>query len=347
MSDIPSKVLVLDGGHSIIKAKTASAEVDYPHAIFRLSENEYEDITAKAGNNLSDDYLMINGIPYVVGATAEHHGLINRRAGPERYTSDYYGVFVASTLYRVYKASCTVALFASHPTGDVRYREELARSAWGEWAVKHGTETRRYCVDYVNTYEEALGGVYNVILANSGDKFARSDVNEGRVLVIDIGGGTTDLQSITDGQVTYDLTDSIDIGIQQIEADFEESLRARHSKAFRTVRHIDRGMLRQAIKSGVYSGGGHPIPCQLEVKQAINKLLNKLKDTYNTKARGAANWHHIVLTGGGSAMLYEYLTPILEHGSVILAEDKSAEMHFANVRGGMKMWKMWEKMGWL
>lgn len=350
MQSVPSNVLVLDGGHNIIKGKTASAEQTFPHALYSLKANEYEEIADRAGRALSDDYLVINGRPYVIGDEAEHYDVINRRTGPERYTPDYYGVFVAAMLFRMYKTACSVALFASHPTGDARYREDLARAAWGEWKVEHGDETRCYSVDYVNTYEEALGGVYNVILAESGIRYARAEVNQGRVLVIDIGGGTTDLQSITDGQVSFDTSVSIDIGIQKVEADFEDALRANNAARFKNIRHIDRSMLRDAVKTGTYTGGGRPIPCGLEIKAAINKLMNQLKDAYTTKAKGPANWHHIVLTGGGSSMLYQHLLPVLDHGSIILAEKNPAEMHLANVRGGLKMWKMWKmwkSQGWL
>lgn len=347
MSELPKNVLVLDGGHNIIKGKTASGERVFPHAVHALRMSEYEEIVTRAGKNLSNDYLLINGNPFVVGESAEHHDVINRRVGPERYTADYYGVFVASMLHRMYEKSCAVAIFASHPTGDVDYREDLWKASFREWTICHGEEERRYSVEYLNTYEEALGGIYNVILADSGVQYAQSEVSQGRALVIDIGGGTTDLQSITDGQVSFDVTRSIDIGIQKVESDFEDELRSHNQALFRNVRHIDRAMLREALKGGVYKGGGKAIPCTLETKHAINKLLNQLKDAYTTIAKGPANWHHIVLTGGGSAMLYEYLLPILNHNSVILSEKIPAEMHLANVRGGMKLWKLWKAQGWL
>lgn len=348
MPDIPKNVLVLDGGHNEIKGKTASVEHFFPHAVHALRMSEYEAIVTRAGKNLSDDYILVNGEPFVVGESAEHHDVINRRVGPERYTADYYGIFVASMLYRVYKASCSIALFASHPTGDVGYREDLWRASFRDWHVCHGEDEERiYSVEYLNTWEEALGGIYNVILGDSGTRYANSDLNEGRALVVDVGGGTTDLQSITDGQVSFDVTHSIDIGIQKVEADFEQELRAKNQKLFKNVRHIDRTMLRKAMATGKYTGGGEPIPCTMEIRHAVNQLLNQLKDAYTTLAKGPSAWDHIVLTGGGSAMLYDHLLKLLEHKSVILAEENTDEMHLANVRGGMKLWKLWKSQGWL
>ena len=102
-------VMVLDAGNSIIKAKIArreNGEIAFPHAMKQLTESEYEKITNRAGiQNQSMDYLRINGKPYVVGESAERHGLITQRTGTARYTSDNYGVLAAAALGRLYYRS--------------------------------------------------------------------------------------------------------------------------------------------------------------------------------------------------------------------------------------------------
>lgn len=47
------------------------------------------------------------------------------------------------------------------------------------------------------------------------------------------------------------------------------------------------------------------------------------------------------MTGGGSAMLYERLGTVLDHNRILLA-DEAATIHLANVRGGLKLWHMYE-----
>ena len=75
---------VLDSGNSIIKAKITrreNGEVAFPHALRPLTKNDYSNILARASvSGLSPDYVRINGKPYVVGESAEHHGLITQRA---------------------------------------------------------------------------------------------------------------------------------------------------------------------------------------------------------------------------------------------------------------------------
>ena len=65
--------------------------------------------------------------------------------------------------------------------------------------------------------------------------------------------------------------------------------------------------------------------------------------TYQDIAGGALPWDTLILTGGGSAMLHDRLLPILEHEHVILA-DRAESIHLANVRGGLKLWRLYEAL---
>jgi hypothetical protein len=58
----------------------------------------------------------------------EGHGTLTRRSGASRYRKDYYGVFAAAALARLYERDGEVLLFGSHPPGDVAFREELMRA---------------------------------------------------------------------------------------------------------------------------------------------------------------------------------------------------------------------------
>ena len=97
-------VMVLDAGNSIIKAKIArreQGEMAFPHAIKQLTEAEYHTIQMRAGKHgPPQDYLRVNGQPYVVGQSAERNGILAQRSGAARYTRDYYGVFAAAMLGR-------------------------------------------------------------------------------------------------------------------------------------------------------------------------------------------------------------------------------------------------------
>jgi hypothetical protein len=79
------------------------------------------------------------------------------------------------------------------------------------------------------------------------------------------------------------------------------------------------------------------------VQEATSMMLNRIADTYQRIAGGALSWDSIILTGGGSALLYKRLLPLLNHENVVLADDLES-IHLANVRGGLKLWRLYEAL---
>jgi hypothetical protein len=338
-------VMIIDSGNSIIKAKSSILETAFPHALKALTETEYEQILLRVRRSSPPlDYLRINGQPYVVGESAERHGTLTRRSGASRYRQDYYGVFVAAALARLNVPGGDVAIFGSHPPGDVSFRSDLMQSAIGNWHVELGEREHAFRVTYANTFDEPVGGLMNVILADDGRHYRRTDINGGRSLVIDIGGHTTDWLAVNPGgAVDYSLAESTPIGIQEVVQNFERSFRANNRDIVRDTPTLPPDRVRDAIASGVFVGGGREYDCENEAREATSVLLNRIAETYQHIAGGALPWDTIILTGGGSAMLYDRLLPLLGHNHIILADDADS-IHLANVRGGLKLWRLYEML---
>jgi hypothetical protein len=341
-------VMILDAGNSIIKAKIARREMGelaFPHAMQPLTENEYVSILARAGkSNPPLDYVRVNGQPYVIGESAERHGVALPRAGSSRYTCDYYGVLAAAALGRLYDRGREVSIFGSHPPGDAKYRQDLMESVIGDWCVEVEGKERQFRVVYANTFDEPVGGLMNLLLTEDGQHYQHSELSEGRSLVIDIGGFTTDWIAVNPGgEVDYGLARSVPIGIQSVITDFTESFRANNLQAVKDTTVLPPERIRKAIATGIFEGGGRLYNCEKDVQEATNLLLNRIADTYQRIAGGALNWDHIVLTGGGSALLHQRLLPLLKHESILLA-DELESIHLANVRGGLKLWRLYEAL---
>jgi hypothetical protein len=281
--------------------------------------------------------VRINGQPYVIGESAERHGILTQRSGAARYTRDYYGVLAASALGRLYERGGEVKIFGSHAPGDVKYREDLMRSAIGEWEVEIDRKEKKFKVVYVNTFDEPVGGLMNVLLTEDGQHYQYTDIHGGRSLVIDIGGFTTDWVAVNPGgEVDYSLARSVLIGIQQVITDFTDTFRSNHLDVVKNTPTLPLARVRQAMISGVFEGGGRKYPCKTELEEASNRLLNQIQDTYQRIAGGALNWDTVILTGGGSGLLYTELIRLLDHDHIVLA-DKLEHLHLANMRGGMKL----------
>jgi len=341
-------VLILDSGNSIIKAKIArreKGEIDFPHALRQLTESEYQKIVSRASiNGNTKDYLRVNGIPYVVGESAERHGILTQRSGASRYTRDYYGVLAAISLARLYGRGREVAVFGSHPPGDVKYREDLMKSVIGEWEVEIGGSKSNYNIIYANTYDEPVGGLMNVLLTEDGQHYQYPQIADGRSLVIDIGGFTTDFLAVNPGgEVDYSLARSVPLGILSVINDFEESFRANNLEFVKDTPVLPPDRVRKAIFTDVFVGGGRKYPCENDVDEATSLFLNRFADIYQRIAGGALAWDTIILTGGGSALLYQKIKPLLHHDNVKLADTMDV-LHLANVRGGLKLWRLYEAL---
>jgi hypothetical protein len=341
-------VMVIDIGNSIIKAKivrTERSEIAFPHAIRQLSESEYEKILSRIHiNGNSQDYFRVIGRPYVVGESAERHGLITQRTGTARYTKDYCGVLAAISLSKLYERGREVAVFASHPPGDVKYRKDLMESVIGEWEIETGQTKANFRVIYANTFDEPVGGLMNVLLTEDGQHYQYPQIGDGRSLVIDIGGFTTDFLAVNQGgEVDYALARSVPLGIQSVINDFEESFRANNLEIVKDTPVLPPERVRIALYSGVFIGGGQEYPCQQDVDEATSVFLNRFADTYQRLAGGALSWDNIILTGGGSALLHHKLIHILKHNNIILADSKES-LHLANVRGGLKLWRLYDAL---
>lgn len=341
-------VMILDAGNSLIKAKTAKTEQVFPHAIKELSESDYQNIQTRSGKSGAPiDYIKVNGRSYAIGEQAERHGALTRRTGTARYTKDYYGVFVASMLARCFDKDGAISVFGSHPPGDINFRDDLMEAAAGLYEIESAGKELTFKVNYVNTFDEPAGGLFNVILAADGVHYAHSDLNGGRSLVIDIGGFTTDWLAVNPGgEVDYSLNESTPIGVLAAIKDFEKSFRANNRDAVKDTPVLPPDRVRNAISTGIYVGGGRRYPCQVEADEAVSMLVNRITDTFQNTAGGALLWDSIVLTGGGSALLYERLKPVLKHDRLLLADNPDS-LHLANVRGGLKLWKLYEHDGLL
>lgn len=346
--------VVLDSGNSIVKSRKAGQEDSYPHALVGLTSSEFDQIVAShskaaGGETIPDGFALVNGAAYAYGEMALRRGNVQRLQGAARYTESYYGVLAAIALARLSERSYDTMLFASYSPRDAQYGENLLDSVMREWNVKLADREMRIGVEYGNTFSEPVGGLMNVLLTQDGRNYERPDIKDCNSLVIDIGGGTTDFQGVMpNGKLDYNVSLSVPLGINKIESDFESAVRQNNPELFRTAFQVPPDRFRAAIRTGKFSGAGQQISCENEVTEASYLLLNQIRDAYQGKTGGRAVWDAIILTGGGSAMLFDRLVnDVLEHDRVILADSDITDLHMANVRGGMKLWRFYEAAGML
>ena len=95
--------------------KREQVEIASPHTIRRVTEFEYQKILSRARTNGSaKEYIHVNGIPYVIGESAERHNLDSKRSGATRYTKDYCEILAAASLAQLYSRGGEAAAFGCH-----------------------------------------------------------------------------------------------------------------------------------------------------------------------------------------------------------------------------------------
>lgn len=344
-------LVVLDSGRSLVKAKTQSDEKSFTHGLAQVTEVEYRTALARDGDPLM---MRINGVPFAIGDRAITRGYQARKITADRYNEIYFGSLLAAMLYQLYdKPIKNIFLYASHPPIAIEYRQDIIAAAKGKWTVEGVNGTRTYTVQDVRCFDEPVGGVMNLLIGNDGKTYARSDVKEGSTLVLDIGGQTIDIAPLDNGRVDYTAITSADGGIIEVENRFTKLLRSEHKNKLKGANFLSVDGIRDSLRTGVFDAGVHG---HLSVHELVSEAtddiiirINSLIEEYG----GLVRYNNVVFTGGGGGLLFDRICQYYDHPNIIsnlgrdyfhLADDIK-DVHMANVRGGWKLLKMFQKAG--
>jgi len=231
---------------------------------------------------------------------------------------------------------------------DSTHYRSVCASAYGEWQCVVNETEYRWHVKSPRAFVEPLGGLMNYLIAfNEYDDpvFRSGAFNGGVSLVIDVGGKTTDWQvMLPGGKPDPAGVGSVDIGIMDVERTFEEIFTHTNREIMKGSRGLNPAQLETGIKEGSVRVYGEPVDAGDAKYRATNQLLNRLDAALQRYLGGVGGYEMLVLTGGGSALLEAPLRNVLRHGNVQLAGDKTS-LHMANVRGGDKLWRIYEQEG--
>jgi hypothetical protein len=82
----------------------------------------------------------------------------------------------------------------------------------------------------------------------------------------------------------------------------------------------------------------------IEARAARSQLVNRILKIYQSTYGGGLSYDAVLMTGGGSGLLYDAIAPHLQNKNVFPADDLES-IHFANVRGGLKLWRCYQDLG--
>lgn len=308
---------------------------DFMHAIAPLSENEWSGIVGRG--RPPKGLIKVNNLPYAIGDAARRHVITERPKGASRYNELYYLPAACYALSEAFQESANVSLYASHAPQDQKYVQDLVRSVKGKWTVEsqHGILT--FHVKKVVCFDEPIGGYAHYAFTKEGDERPDNPIADKTVLLVDVGGFTADRVAVDPGgEIDLLSIQSTRAGTIAAIHQFEEDLRSHNRHLFKNAGDLDIRRVEQAMITGVYHFGKIEIECENEAGAAINTLVNDVIQVINA-AGGAANYDIILLTGGGSALIYESLTAAFPSIDFIMVEPDRSLMKYANVFGGAKL----------
>src|SRR5690606_29822778 len=96
---------------------------------------------------------------------------------------------------------------------------------------------------------------------------------------------------------------------------------ANNASMFQDTGDIDVRKTEAALLTGVFQFGKIQIDCRHEAHAALSTLTNEVVQVINS-AGGIANYEVMLVTGGGAALIYDYLTAALPRAEFIMAEQQ-------------------------
>lgn len=313
---------------------------DFVHAVVPLAENTWQSIVGRG--TPPKGLLRIDGKPFAVGDAARRYILKAKPHGAARYRRDYYLAALVNAMVEAFK-TCEdkyhkdIALYASHAPQDQMYVPNLVQAAQGPVSVECFYGNLTFDVQKVVTFDEPMGGYAHFAFTPNGVERPDNPVANKIVLMIDVGGYTTDHMSIDEhGHLDMLSLGSIRAGTIAALESFEEELRRNNRDYFQTTGDLDIRRIESAIITGTYHYGKIDIACQAEAQAAISGLVNDVIQVINRQG-GAANYDLVLLTGGGSALIYDALVEAFPNIDFVMVDSDRSLLKYANVFGGGKI----------
>lgn len=326
-----------DGGWNTLKAFANGRCEKLIHSVYCADEPQWETMRETQPNSL--DMIKVDGVPYAFGEMAFTLGFVKSKRAA-RYVAGYYDAqywrmlvpFLADTavVQRVFAA-------VSYPPEDSRYAEDVRQLVLGERKIEllSGKTYIIYTEDVIS-YPELSGSMTNYLTTELNVDNRRIKMNEGTAIVIDIGGGTTDIcKSKKKMQPELATALSRDIGAGSMENAFGQFLRNTYKDMFRSG--ISEELLRDAFMEKKIRTGKNKYD---DLTSAINRITNAFFSQLDALVEQRGGWYafdYIAFTGGGADLLREAILERYGKDHEVVFLGTQNKMEFSNVVGGHKL----------
>jgi hypothetical protein len=354
----PETFWVIDAGNSLLKDMILGAlgkEGVMSHALQQLAPASYSAMVHRAKyqpqTTRNSAVFEKGGLPYVVGDQAQISGTVKRVTGAGKYVKGYWDIIVNAMMLRRWPQGHNNLIVAiAHPPDAIPYVDQMMDLIGGKHVVtnvegKEITFVVRECVPF----DEPAGGLLR-FMSLPGQEYNPHNITPGqRLLVSDIGGKISSLTPVivSDGyrlEPLYENAAVFDLGIQNVIDTLKSELKSLYPDQFKGMRTIPDNMLQEGLRTKKITLSNEPFDVEQGVLNSVARLLDELQLVYHDNMAGGRNFNHIIVSGGGGGLLFDYLANakdgIFQHRYVHMA-DFAENIHLANLRGGAEAFKVW------
>lgn len=323
-------ILGFDGGYNAIKAITDKKKVRILSVVGQAGKQRMG-----LGGLKEPDYIEIEGIgTFSFGEETIAQGAFKaRREDRDWIVSQPYLVLYLAALSEVTDdKSAEFAITSGLPVAYYKYYKTLAEVLAGEFTIKRsGRDTQKFAVPEksINIIPQPFGTLFDIALTDEGDiSKAGSEIMKKTAGIIDIGGKTVNLLSVSKIEEVSDETASVDDigGWTAVKA-----MRGYLSSICPDAKYED-----HEIAQAIIAGSINYYDKIVDITEGINTFLSPMANAVVAQATSlwdkGAQLSRIIITGGGANLIGPLVMKMYPHPSIQIAEEPT----FANARGYWK-----------
>jgi hypothetical protein len=331
-------IIGLDIGYSAVKAlRDDGQRVTFPSAVGVYSQGIFS-----MGEAPTDHITMGDETPWLVGdAAIARSSYKEMRRDADWIGSRMWSVLVCAALAKLHKGNAGVKIVTGLPLEHYRAMRKLAvNTLRGEHRFKTGEgHWQTITIEDVRVMTQPYGSFADVLLADSGKRYAQESYKAGRYGVLDIGGNTINALAVENMREMIEWTRGDGLGLLKALDQVARAIAEAH-KGLNPKAHEVAGWLADG-NTFPYHGQAQDLTPYKEryLGPLAEMAVSYVANTWPEPGRLGA----IFITGGGALALgpaiKERLEQIGGYPPVAIPENPV----FANVRGYLKYGRMtWE-----
>lgn len=294
-------ILGIDIGYNAVKAVHEKYQTTFPSVVGTPD-------TARFSLNAGSDVIIeYEGTQYLVGESAiVQSRMVQRREDRHWFESTEYKILYMAALSAL-NLSGNVKVVTGLPVAFLADKDALQSTLTGEWLFKRNGKEYSVDAQEVKVIPQPFGTLLDLALDDDGD-VVNSEIATGTIGIVDCGGKTTNLLAVSRMAEISRETASVNIGGWDVIRALREYINSQYPD--RDFRDHE---LAEIIRLGSFNYFGKKVDVKSKIEELAAPLAQQVISQASQLWNGGASLDKIVITGGGSFLLGQYIESHFQH----------------------------------